>query len=193
MEQQVNQASRQSVVSGCKRLSAHQSGQCLLHFCTNALQGDGRSKVSIENFRSHDWLLFLSEMNLWVFWLVAFRLRFFHKPLDLLFQPIRNTVFDERIPCLSTSDENRRRRIVFRSMHRGIREMDIVVGNFVKERIDSASTDELDDLERILEIPDQDLLAWLTGAKQVPPGHNSRLLELILASRFDEEFFGNLK
>jgi len=71
--------------------------------------------------------------------------------------------------------------------------MDIVVGTFVKQRITTASHDELDDLERILDIPDQDLLAWLTGAKQVPQDQNSRLLEEILASRFDETFFGNSK
>ncbi len=68
--------------------------------------------------------------------------------------------------------------------------MDIVVGTFVKQRIATASHDELEELERILDIPDQDLLAWLTGAKPVPQDQNSRLQEM-LAGRFDETFFGN--
>jgi antitoxin CptB len=94
---------------------------------------------------------------------------------------------------VSTTDENRRKRIVFRSMHRGIREMDIVVGNFVRERIEAASEADLVELERILDIPDQDLLAWLTGALPVPTDEASPLLEEMLSTHFDEMFFGKPK
>ena len=76
-------------------------------------------------------------------------------------------------------------------MHRGIREMDIVIGTFVRGFIDSATSADMDELERILEIPDQDLLAWLTGAQPVPESETSQLLQKILASRFDQTFFGS--
>ncbi len=94
---------------------------------------------------------------------------------------------------MTPSDEKRRKRIVFRSMHRGIREMDIVIGTYVREHIDAADSAQLDEMERILEIPDQDLLAWLTGARPVPEEQTSTMLEEILAIRFDETFFGNQK
>ncbi len=85
---------------------------------------------------------------------------------------------------------NRRKRIVWRATHRGIREMDFVVGTFVKARIEVANDAELAELERIMEIPDQDLMAWMTGASPVPAEQASSLLEEMLATRFDETFFG---
>ncbi|MEO1160049.1 MAG: succinate dehydrogenase assembly factor 2 [Pseudomonadota bacterium] len=91
---------------------------------------------------------------------------------------------------MTVTDENRRKRIVWRACHRGIKEMDIVVGTFVRARIEQSDETELQELERILEIPDQDLLAWLTGAQPVPEDRQSELLQEMLASRFDETFFG---
>ena len=92
---------------------------------------------------------------------------------------------------MNDQHHNRRKRIVWRATHRGIREMDFVVGTFVKSRVDAADEAELDELERILEIPDQDLMAWLTGAQPVPAGQASSLLQEMLATHFDETFFGD--
>lgn len=92
---------------------------------------------------------------------------------------------------MTVTDENRRKRIVWRACHRGIKEMDIVVGTFVKNRIALSDEAELLELERILDIPDQDLLAWLTGTQPVPDDQRSPLLQEMLSARFDETFFGN--
>ena len=92
---------------------------------------------------------------------------------------------------MTATDENRRKRIVWRACHRGIKEMDIVVGTFVKNRIALSDEAELLELERILDIPDQDLLAWLTGTQPVPDDQQSALLQEMLSVRFDETFFGN--
>ena len=92
---------------------------------------------------------------------------------------------------MTDQHHNRRKRIVWRATHRGIREMDFVVGTFVKSRVDAADEAELDELERILEIPDQDLMAWLTGARPVPAGQAPPLLREMLATLFDETFFGD--
>ncbi len=92
---------------------------------------------------------------------------------------------------MTATDEIRRKRIVWRACHRGIKEMDIVVGTFVKNRIALSDEAELRELERILDIPDQDLLAWLTGTQPVPDDQQSGLLQEMLSARFDETFFGN--
>lgn len=92
---------------------------------------------------------------------------------------------------MTATDENRRKRILWRACHRGIKEMDIVVGTFVQGRIAQSDAAELLELERIIEIPDQDLLAWLTGAQPVPDDQKSALLQEMLSARFDETFFGN--
>ncbi|MGI9513586.1 MAG: succinate dehydrogenase assembly factor 2 [Anderseniella sp.] len=91
---------------------------------------------------------------------------------------------------MTVTDENRRKRIVWRACHRGIKEMDIVVGTFVQNRVARSDEAELQELERILDIPDQDLLAWLTGAQPVPDDQQSPLLQEMLSARFDETFFG---
>ena len=87
--------------------------------------------------------------------------------------------------------DSRRKRIIWRATHRGIREMDYVVGTFVRAHVGEASEAELTELERIIELPDQDLMAWMTGAKSVPADVDSPLLQQMLATRFDETFFGN--
>lgn len=49
-----------------------------------------------------------------------------------------------------------------------MRELDLLLEAFLAAGLDSLNDSELDSLERLLEQPDQDILAWLTG--EPPPG-----------------------
>jgi antitoxin CptB len=69
----------------------------------------------------------------------------------------------------------RRRRLLFRSWHRGIREMDLIMGRFADAHIGELSDAELDEYERLIELPDPDLLNWVTGASPPPPDHDTAL------------------
>jgi len=69
--------------------------------------------------------------------------------------------------------------------------MDIIVGTFVHSKIKQFDEAELQELERILEIPDQDLLSWLTGAQPIPRDQQTTLLLEMLALRFDQSFYGS--
>jgi antitoxin CptB len=60
----------------------------------------------------------------------------------------------------------RRRRILFRAWHRGIREMDLVFGQFADEQ-------------------DQDLMRWVIGAEPVPDQFNTALFAKIASYRPD--------
>ena len=51
----------------------------------------------------------------------------------------------------------RRRRILFRAWHRGMREMDLIMGRFADAEIDAMSEAELDEFEQLIEVPDRDL------------------------------------
>lgn len=66
------------------------------------------------------------------------------------------------------ADENRRKRARFRSWHRGMREMDLILGPFADARIHALTGEDLEQYERLLDIPDADLLGWITGARPVP-------------------------
>jgi antitoxin CptB len=70
----------------------------------------------------------------------------------------------------------RRRKILFRSWHRGMREMDLIMGGFADARVEHLSDGELAELERLIDVPDRQLLAWITGEAPVPPDFDSALL-----------------
>ena len=62
----------------------------------------------------------------------------------------------------------RRRRLLFRAWHRGTREMDLIMGRFADAHIAAFSDGELDAFERLIDVPDPELLAWVTG-QGAPP------------------------
>ena len=62
----------------------------------------------------------------------------------------------------------RRRRLLFRAWHRGIREMDLIIGRFADTHLAALSDAELDTFESWLEIPDQQIYAWVNGSEPAP-------------------------
>jgi antitoxin CptB len=79
----------------------------------------------------------------------------------------------------------RRRRILFRAWHRGIREMDLMLGQFCEAEIADLSDAQLDELEHIMAEEDNDLIKYITGADPVPSHLNTPLFERIAALRPD--------
>ena len=59
-----------------------------------------------------------------------------------------------------TNKEILKKQIIYRSTHRGTKEMDILLGGFVKKYIDHFTDDELKELEQILVIEDEILYRW---------------------------------
>ena len=53
-----------------------------------------------------------------------------------------------------------RKQIIYRSMRRGTKEMDLLLGNFVKKHIDEFNDTELKDLEKLLLIEDEVIYKW---------------------------------
>jgi len=79
----------------------------------------------------------------------------------------------------------RRRRILYRCWHRGIREMDLVLGQFAEENIADLSDEQLDELEIIMNEEDQDLVQMVTGAQAIPEKFQTPLFETIISYRPD--------
>lgn len=69
----------------------------------------------------------------------------------------------------------RRRRNLFRAWHRGIREMDLVMGRFADAEIGEMSEADLAEFERLIEVPDADLYRWVSGEADVPPNYDTPL------------------
>src|SRR4051812_21607469 len=79
----------------------------------------------------------------------------------------------------------RRRRILYRCWHRGIREMDLVFGSFAEAEVARLSDAELDEFEQIMEEEDHDLHAWITGAQPLPEIRDTLLFSRLAAYKPD--------
>ncbi len=75
----------------------------------------------------------------------------------------------------------RRRKILFRSWHRGTREMDLIMGRFADARIGELTDAELDDFERLIEVPDRDLFAWVTSKADTPANYDTTVFRSLKA------------
>ena len=75
--------------------------------------------------------------------------------------------------------DDRRKRLLFRCWHRGTREMDLILGRFADAEIATLGDGELAQLEHLIELPDPDLYAALTGDKPLPPEFASALFDRI--------------
>ena len=53
-----------------------------------------------------------------------------------------------------------KKQIIYRSMHRGTKEIDLILGNFVKKYINEFNITELKDLEKLLFIEDEIIYKW---------------------------------
>ena len=79
--------------------------------------------------------------------------------------------------------DDRRKRLLFRCWHRGTREMDLILGRFADAEIAGLSDGDMAELERLLEVPDPDLYAVLTGDKLPDPEYATALFDRIKAFR----------
>lgn len=82
----------------------------------------------------------------------------------------RHISMAERVemPETDSKSENRRKKLRFRSWHRGTREMDLLLGRFADRHLQTLSDEELDVYSVVLRCPDQDLYDWVTGKSPWP-------------------------
>ena len=84
----------------------------------------------------------------------------------------------------SSSDlDTRRRKVLFRSWHRGMREVDLILGSFADAEIDRLDDGELTVYEALLAEADADILKWVTGEATVPARHDTPVFARILSHR----------
>ena len=61
---------------------------------------------------------------------------------------------------MMTNNKTLKKQIIYRSMHRGTKEMDLLLGNFVKKYVKEFNITELKDLEKLLFIEDEIIYKW---------------------------------
>lgn len=73
----------------------------------------------------------------------------------------------------------RRKRLYFRSWHRGVKEADILLGNFADKHLNSLSEAQLDRYEDLIQEQDVDILAWITGSAPPPERFDTDVMTLL--------------
>jgi|TARA_R110002096_G_scaffold435770_1_gene662608 antitoxin CptB len=77
------------------------------------------------------------------------------------------------------SIEIRRKRLKFRSWHRGIKEADILLGSFADKFLEKMDQTELDDYENLLREADSDIVAWITGDRPHPDHYDHDVMGML--------------
>jgi antitoxin CptB len=77
----------------------------------------------------------------------------------------------------------RRKVLLWRANHRGTKEMDVLLGGFARDNIDSMQPSELDELERLIDVPDPELMSWIMGEVAVREEYRNPVTEQLLAYR----------
>ncbi len=70
----------------------------------------------------------------------------------------------------------RRKRLLYRCQHCGMKENDILLGRFAGAHIGDLSEQQMDQLEALLQQGDNDLYNWITGKTPVPAAHDLDLM-----------------
>jgi antitoxin CptB len=74
----------------------------------------------------------------------------------------------------------KRKRLIFRSWHRGTREIDLMLGKFADAHIPQFGEDELVAYDRFLNNSDPDIYNWLTGQEPVPPAEDNAVVGMMV-------------
>ena len=78
---------------------------------------------------------------------------------------------------MNLNKQNLINKIIYRSLYRGTKEMDIFVSNFVKSIINSLSIDDLLDLDILINMNDEDIVKIFQGQKIFK---NNKILDYLI-------------
>lgn len=89
---------------------------------------------------------------------------------------------------MNTEEElaNLRKRLIFRSWHRGTREMDLIMGRFAEVAVPQMDAADLAVYTRLLEESDPDIYDWLCGRQPIPESADSAVLRHLIDHSFQK-------
>lgn len=78
-----------------------------------------------------------------------------------------------------TEAEIRKRRALYRANHRGIKEMDLLLGRYAEHKLPEMSDVELDMFEELLSVADRELEGWIMRGEYGESGEFAPLIASI--------------
>lgn len=85
--------------------------------------------------------------------------------------------------------ENKRKRLIFRSWHRGTREMDLLLGSFADKHVPFFNEQQLGEYDDLLKENDPDLYNWYTRREDPPQTLNTSVLKAFLKHEINSQAF----
>src|ERR1700693_3461260 len=82
---------------------------------------------------------------------------------------------------VTSPSEIRRKRLLFRSWHRGTRESDLILGRFADAHLAGFDEAQLDRYEALLDCAAADIFDWVSGRAAPPPEYDHDVTRLLLA------------
>ena len=84
-----------------------------------------------------------------------------------------------KVSSMQETRQARVRRLIYRSSYTGMKETDLLLGQFAKLHLANLDDTELDQYEALLEAGDPSIFAWVRGDEAVPAEFDTRVLALI--------------
>ena len=81
---------------------------------------------------------------------------------------------------MQESTEDKRKRLIFRSWHRGTIEIDLLLGKFATAHLPQFSDEQLNTYDRLLQNSDPDIFNWMTKKEPVPAAEQSDVVKMML-------------
>ena len=86
----------------------------------------------------------------------------------------------------------RRKKILWRANHRGMKEMDLMLGGYATKHLETMCLEQLNEFESILEISDAELNDWLSDKTPTPAEFETDMFAAIKRQSFVVEDYKKL-
>lgn len=80
---------------------------------------------------------------------------------------------------MSNIRELRIRRLIYRASYTGMKETDLLLGQFANKHLPLLTDEQIDLFEKLLDAGDPSIFAWVKGDEKVPPHFDNSVLNLI--------------
>jgi len=80
--------------------------------------------------------------------------------------------------------EKKRKQLIFRSNHRGTKEMDLLLGSFANQHVPDFDASDLAIFEQLLEENDPNLYNWISGREEAPANVVSDVFKKLCAHKY---------
>ncbi len=83
--------------------------------------------------------------------------------------------------------EQHRKRLAFRAWHRGMKELDLLIGGFADRYLAELNPAQLDLFEALLDVPEPLMYRWLIGQDPPPPEFDHDVMRLLLNFKYSPQ------